>query len=96
MDSEVHKMIVLNFQSREPPTSCIINGKVKEIPEMRVEFVIPNNLDACELKPYVSWRADVVNELPLTTETLFEMRYAGQIRQLHKDGKKLDDIIERL
>ncbi|CDS42243.1 Ribosomal protein L27 L41 mitochondrial [Echinococcus multilocularis] len=42
---------------REPPTSCVVNGEIQEMPEMRVEFVVPENLDRCELKPYVSWQA---------------------------------------
>lgn len=81
---------------REPPTSCVVNGEVQEIPEMRVEFVVPDNLDACELKPYVSWRAEVINEPPLTTESLFEVRYSDQVRQLHKDGSSPEEIISKL
>ncbi|VDK22278.1 unnamed protein product [Taenia asiatica] len=81
---------------REPPTSCVVNGEVQEIPEMRVEFVVPEDLDTCELKPYVSWRAEVINEPPLTTESLFEIRYSDQVRQLHKDGSSPEEIISKL
>nr|CDS32480.1 mitochondrial 50S ribosomal protein L41 [Hymenolepis microstoma] len=85
---------------REPPTSCIINGKVIEMPEMRVEFVVPPDLDKCELKPYVAWRASVVEEPELTAESLFEIRYAEQtvpnIPRLHipSESNSSSDIEE--
>nr|CUU98343.1 hypothetical transcript [Hymenolepis microstoma] len=81
---------------REPPTSCIINGKVIEMPEMRVEFVVPPDLDKCELKPYVAWRASVVEEPELTAESLFEIRYAEQVKQLHKEGNNVEEIVSKL
>ncbi|KAM7537418.1 hypothetical protein Aperf_G00000076262 [Anoplocephala perfoliata] len=59
---------------------------------MRVEFIVPQNLDGCELKPYVAWRASVVDEPPLTAKALFDIRYADQVRQLYKDGKNDEDI----
>ncbi|VDM36073.1 unnamed protein product [Hydatigera taeniaeformis] len=88
------EIIVLIF--REPPTSCLINGRVQEIPEMRVEFVVPDNLDKCELKPYVSWRAEVINEPPLTSKSLFDMRYSDRVIQLHKTGSSPEEIISKL
>ncbi len=60
---------------------------------MHVEFIVPENLDTCELKPYVAWKADVINEPPLTTESLFEQRYGDKVRQLHEEGKSAENII---
>ncbi|VDD74619.1 unnamed protein product [Mesocestoides corti] len=81
---------------REPATSCVVNGLVKEIPEMRVEFVVPENLESCDLKPYVAWQADVIHEPPLTSEGLFEQRYGDQIRRLHEEGKSREMILSEL
>lgn len=63
---------------------------------MHVEFIVPPNLDKCELKPYVTWRASVVQQPELTTESLFEIRYADHVKQLHQNGKSMEEIISKL
>ncbi|VDP70362.1 unnamed protein product, partial [Schistosoma mattheei] len=56
---------------REPTTSMEIYGQKIIFPEMYLDFIVPNNLDKCELKPYVSWQSKLVEEEPLTAEVLF-------------------------
>ncbi|CAH8440064.1 unnamed protein product [Heterobilharzia americana] len=81
---------------KEPITNMEIYGQKIEFPEMHLDFVVPNNLDKCDLKPYVSWRSKVVGEGPLTAESLFNQRYLQKITEMFKSGASKEEIMDYL
>lgn len=81
---------------REPQTTVEIDGQTIELPERNLEFIVPKDLNTCNLKPYVFWRSKVVGEGPLTAETLFEKKYASKVRKMHEDGADTETIIKDL
>ncbi|VDM00862.1 unnamed protein product [Schistocephalus solidus] len=81
---------------REPATICSVGHVQRKVPEMRAEFVVPVSLDSCELKPYVAWRASVVEEPPIDSQSLFKIRYDKQIKRLHEEGVKRADILKTI
>ncbi|KAL7054334.1 hypothetical protein AAHC03_09070 [Spirometra sp. Aus1] len=68
----------------------------RKLPEMRADLVVPADLDSCELKPYVAWRANVVDEPPVNSESLFKIRYAEEIKRLHDEGVNKADILKKI
>nr|VZI36902.1 unnamed protein product [Spirometra erinaceieuropaei] len=81
---------------REPPTICSVGHVQRKLPEMRADLVVPADLDSCELKPYVAWRANVVDEPPVNSESLFKIRYAEEIKRLHDEGVNKADILKKI
>ncbi|KAF5398929.1 39S ribosomal protein L41 mitochondrial [Paragonimus heterotremus] len=81
---------------REPPTFVQIADQNVEFPEMMLEFVVPKDLDKCELKPYVDWRATTPVEEPLTAERLFEKKYLPKIQKMYERGMEKSEILEKL
>ncbi|VDP99937.1 unnamed protein product [Trichobilharzia regenti] len=79
---------------KEPITSMEIDGQKIEFPEMYLDFIVPNDLEKSELKPYVSWRSKEVGEGPLTPEILFEQRYLQKITEMYKNGASKEEIME--
>ncbi|CAL8082340.1 unnamed protein product [Calicophoron daubneyi] len=81
---------------REPPTTVQLHGQLLEFPEMMLKLVVPPNLDKCELKPYVSWRAKTVQEEELSAERLFEKKYSNKIQDMFNQGIEDSEIIKKL
>ncbi|CAH8448813.1 unnamed protein product [Schistosoma rodhaini] len=81
---------------REPTTCMEIYGQKIISPETHLDFIVPNDLDKCELKPYVSWRSKLVEEGPLTAEVLFNNRYSQKITEMFKNGASNEEIMEYL
>ncbi|TNN09606.1 39S ribosomal protein L41 [Schistosoma japonicum] len=81
---------------KEPVTSMEIYGQKIEFPEMYLDFIVPSELDKCELKPYVSWHSTTIGEGPLTAEVLFNKRYSRKITEMCKSGASDEEIMEYL
>lgn len=81
---------------REPATYVEIDGQQVEFPEMKLEFIVPKDLDNCDLKPYVEWRAEAPIEEALTVEKLFEKKYIPTLQKMVEQGKKKSEMIEKI
>ncbi|CAH8669079.1 unnamed protein product [Dicrocoelium dendriticum] len=81
---------------REPTTYVDIDGQKVEFPEMRLEFIVPKDLDSCDLKPYVDWRADTPIEEALTAERLFEKKYIPTLQKMVGKGMEKSEIIKKI
>ena len=73
-----------------------MHGQKIEFPEMELDFVVPPDLDTCELKPYVSWRVKIPGEDTLTAEKLFQKKYANQIADMYDKKVSKSDIIQKI
>ena len=71
-------------------TGITINGKYVEIPEKIPELIVPN-LENCQLKPYVSYKAPEVVQSEFTSLDLFKAIYAKKIIDDYKAEKLLPD-----
>lgn len=67
-------------------TGYKLNGRFVEVPEMIPELVVPDLKD-CDLKPYVSYKADNVIQSEFTAQQLFDAIYSKKIVTDFKAGK---------
>ncbi|XP_059154207.1 uncharacterized protein LOC131939742 [Physella acuta] len=68
-----------------------VTKKYIHVPEMVPEFVVPD-LTGFELKPYVSYKAREITQLPLTPQDIFKNVYAEEIKSSFEKGElKIDD-----
>lgn len=61
------------------------------VPEMEPELVVPDDFEACPLKPYVSNRAEEINQSEFTAEQLFSVTYGREIAQKVKSGETVPE-----
>lgn len=59
--------------------------------EMEPELVVPDGLDECPLKPYVSYRAEEVTQSPFTAQQLFNVTYGRKIYQCYREEKPIPE-----
>lgn len=64
----------------------ILNGRFVQVPEMIPELIVPDLKD-CELKPYVSYKAEDVIQSEFTPQQLFDAVYSKKIVTDFKQGK---------
>ncbi|XP_041981949.1 39S ribosomal protein L41, mitochondrial [Aricia agestis] len=67
-------------------TGYVLNGRFYNIPEMIPELVVPD-LTGCDLKPYVSYKAEDVIQSEFTAQQLFDAVYSKKIVTDYKEGK---------
>ncbi|XP_059138463.1 large ribosomal subunit protein mL41-like [Physella acuta] len=68
-----------------------VTKKYIHVPEMVPEFVVPD-LTGFELKPYVSYKAKEITQLPLSPQDIFNTVYAEEIKSSFEKGElKIDD-----
>lgn len=63
-----------------------MNGRFVEVPEMVPELIVPD-LQGCDLKPYVSYKAVDVTQSEFTAQQLFDAVYSKKIVTDYKKGK---------
>ncbi|XP_059057773.1 large ribosomal subunit protein mL41 [Achroia grisella] len=63
-----------------------LNGQFITVPEMIPELIVPDLKD-CDLKPYVSYKADNVIQSKFTAQQLFDAVYSKKIVTDFKEGK---------
>lgn len=71
-------------------TGMIVNGKYVEIPEKVPQLVVPD-LEGCQLKPYVSYKAPDVIQSEFTSLDLFNAIYSKKIIEDFKEAKLKED-----
>ncbi|KAG5448319.1 39S ribosomal protein L41, mitochondrial, partial [Clonorchis sinensis] len=81
---------------REPPTAVNIDDQRIEFPEMQLDFIVPTDLNQCELKPYVDWRASTPKEEELTADKLFDKKYIPKIQNMYERGVDKSEIIKKV
>lgn len=67
-----------------------LNGKFYMVPEMIPELIVPDLKD-CDLKPYVSYKAEDVIQSEFTSEKLFDAVYSKKIVLDYRQGKLDED-----
>lgn len=67
-----------------------LNGRFYTVPEMIPEIIVPDLKD-CELRPYVSYKAEDVIQSEFTPEQLFDAVYSKKIVIDYKQGKLDED-----
>lgn len=67
-----------------------MNGRFVEVPEMIPELIVPELKD-CELKPYVSYKAEDVIQSEFTPQQLFDAVYSKKIVKDFREGKLSED-----
>lgn len=67
-----------------------MNGRFVEVPEMIPELIVPDLKD-CELKPYVSYKAEDVIQSEFTPQQLFDAVYSKKIVKDFREGKLSKD-----
>ncbi|CAG0915386.1 unnamed protein product, partial [Notodromas monacha] len=72
------------------PVGEMVNGRLRIIPEMVPELVVPD-LSNCDLKPYVSYRAPEVTNAEFTARDLFATVYSDKIIEDFREGKINED-----
>ncbi|XP_008555944.1 39S ribosomal protein L41, mitochondrial [Microplitis demolitor] len=80
-----HPLIPINKRGCRD-TGITVNGEYVEIPEKIPELIVPD-LTNCELKPYVSYRAEIQEQPEMTAQLLFDAIYAEKIKKDFKEGK---------
>nr|SVE93376.1 EOG090X0IZW [Moina brachiata] len=68
------------------PTGYLHGTKFVPVPQMIPELVVPD-LTGFKLKPYVSYRAEEIEQPPMTPEELFGAVYVRKITEDFKSGK---------
>lgn len=63
-----------------------LDGRFVPVPEMIPELIVPDLTD-CELKPYVSYKAEDVIQSEFTAQQLFDAVYSKKIVMDFKQGK---------
>lgn len=64
----------------------MLNGRFVKVPEMIPELIVPDLKD-CNLKPYVSYKAEDVIQSEFTPQQLFDAVYSKKIVIDYKQGK---------
>ncbi|XP_072945013.1 large ribosomal subunit protein mL41 [Epargyreus clarus] len=64
----------------------VMNGKFVTVPEMIPEIIVPDLKD-CDLKPYVTYKAQDVVQSEFTAQQLFNAVYSKKIVADYKQGK---------
>lgn len=64
----------------------VLNGRFVSVPEMIPELIVPDLKD-CELKPYVSYKAEDVIQSEFTAQQLFDAVYSKKIITDFKENK---------
>lgn len=67
-----------------------MNGRFMEVKEMVPELIVPD-LNGCDLKPYVSYKAADVTQSEFTAQHLFDAVYSKKIVTDYKKGKLDED-----
>ncbi|KAI5637554.1 mitochondrial ribosomal protein l27 domain-containing protein [Phthorimaea operculella] len=67
-------------------TGYFLNGRFVKVPEMIPELIVPDLKD-CDLKPYVSYKAEDVTQGVFTSEDLFNAVYSKKIVTDFRQGK---------
>ncbi|KAM3965842.1 mitochondrial ribosomal protein L41 [Aphomia sociella] len=67
-----------------------LNGRFVTVPEMIPELIVPDLKD-CDLKPYVSYKADNVIQSEFTAQQLFDAVYSKKVVTDYKLGKLDED-----
>ncbi|XP_058825574.1 large ribosomal subunit protein mL41 [Topomyia yanbarensis] len=71
-------------------TGVIHEGRYVEIPAKIPELIVPN-LEGCNFKPYVSYRAPDVIQSEFTSQDLFNAVYSQKVIDDFKEGKLSED-----
>ncbi|KAH7641289.1 39s ribosomal protein l41 [Dermatophagoides farinae] len=61
------------------------------VPEMEPEIIVPKDLDNCQLKPYVSYRATEIHQSEFTAEDLFNTTYGTEIIRKYQDKQSIPE-----
>ncbi|OTF72852.1 39S ribosomal protein L41, mitochondrial-like protein [Euroglyphus maynei] len=57
--------------------------------EMEPDIIVPNDLDSCKLKPYVSYRTNEIHQSEFTAEDLFNSTYGAEIISKHQEKETI-------
>ncbi|XP_047535454.1 39S ribosomal protein L41, mitochondrial [Vanessa atalanta] len=68
----------------------VLNGRFVKVPEMIPELIVPD-LTGCDLKPYVSYKAEDVIQSEFTAQQLFDAVYSRKIVTDFKENKLTED-----
>lgn len=81
---------------REPENVFKYDGQTLKFSETNLDFIVPDNLEQCDLRPYVEWRSKIEGEDELTADSLFEKRYRKQITKMFKRKMSDEQIISSI